>query len=227
MPSALLEPEIGKAAPMPKNILVVYEGGGYDGCIWEWNAFMFQCHGGFRDIYSSGHRGIDTKEGALEFLQDEGRQSGAHAEIIDLKDPKATMKFTTEHCATIVLATLRAASMEKGISMSWKCGCCGDIRSHQCAANPEDFRCAGGITILPNMLICDSCECSHSCIYCGEFWEDNESFVNGYCEYCGKDRCTACEGEFKNPEELEDGQCSVCRSIEIPNPDQLDLPFDG
>ena len=50
--------------------LVQYQGGGYDGCFWEWN-FFYLDGDKFHDIYSSGRAGITTKEKALELLESE------------------------------------------------------------------------------------------------------------------------------------------------------------
>jgi len=56
--------EIGgiPAETLPPNSLISYRGGGYDGCIWEWNYAYIDEHGKFHDIYSSDHRGCRTRE---------------------------------------------------------------------------------------------------------------------------------------------------------------------
>jgi hypothetical protein len=43
-----------------KNCIVAYEGGGYDGCMCEWNYAYFDKEGKFADIYSSGIAGCKT-----------------------------------------------------------------------------------------------------------------------------------------------------------------------
>ena len=56
---------------MKTNILVQYSGGGYDGCIWEWNFFYIDEYGVFNDIYSSGCGGIDNLSDAELLIVDD------------------------------------------------------------------------------------------------------------------------------------------------------------
>jgi len=50
----------------PKNVLVCYQGGGYDGCYWEWNFFYFNADREFVDIHSSGRDGITDPDDAYQ-----------------------------------------------------------------------------------------------------------------------------------------------------------------
>jgi len=54
---------------MKTNILVQYSGGGYSGCIWEWNYFYIDKQETFHDIQSSGCAGIDNKQDAMELIE--------------------------------------------------------------------------------------------------------------------------------------------------------------
>ena len=50
--------------------------------------------------------------------------------------------------------------------------------------NPKHF---GGIAYSDNEKICEECYSLHCCGYCGEYWDDNETFdEEGFCEYCQK-----------------------------------------
>ena len=51
-----------------KNVLVQYQGGGYDGCFWEWNFFFIDKDEKFHDIFSSGREGITNQKNADELL---------------------------------------------------------------------------------------------------------------------------------------------------------------
>ena len=53
------------------NTLYQYQGGGYDGCHWEWNFFFIDKEGKFHDIFSSGRAGITDKVRA-DIVEDEG-----------------------------------------------------------------------------------------------------------------------------------------------------------
>ena len=45
-----------------KDTLVSYKGGGYDGCFWEWNYFLWNGEGKFENLFASGYKGIVTEE---------------------------------------------------------------------------------------------------------------------------------------------------------------------
>lgn len=45
---------------IPNETLVLYQGGGYDGCFWEWNSFFIDKEGKFHDLGSSGYLGCDN-----------------------------------------------------------------------------------------------------------------------------------------------------------------------
>jgi len=48
--------------PTPTSLLVMYQGGGYDGCFWEWNFFAFDRDGKFFNIFTSGRDGVKTED---------------------------------------------------------------------------------------------------------------------------------------------------------------------
>jgi len=77
----------------PKNILVQYQGGGYDGCFWEWNFFCFDKDGVFHDIFSSGRCGITEKKKALDLLAEENE----HTYIYDLTNSANIKEFNDEN----------------------------------------------------------------------------------------------------------------------------------
>ncbi len=49
---------------LQNNTIYQYQGGGYDGCFWEWNFFFIDKDGNFHDIFSSGRNGITDIESA-------------------------------------------------------------------------------------------------------------------------------------------------------------------
>ncbi len=55
-----------------KNTLYQYQGGGYSGCIWEWNFFFIDKNGKFHDIYSSGSAGITDFESVEGLVKIDG-----------------------------------------------------------------------------------------------------------------------------------------------------------
>lgn len=52
---------------MKNTILVEYQGGGYEGCFWEWNYFLISS-GQFYNLHATGRKGITAMEAARELL---------------------------------------------------------------------------------------------------------------------------------------------------------------
>ena len=77
---------------MKTNILVQYSGGGYSGCIWEWNFFYTDKQGMFHDIYSSGCAGIDNMQDAAGFLE----QDKSSTYVYDLNNEQDIESFSKE-----------------------------------------------------------------------------------------------------------------------------------
>ena len=50
------------------NTIVQYKGGGYDGCIWEWNYAYLDSQGEFHCIVATGYRGCRTFGELRDFL---------------------------------------------------------------------------------------------------------------------------------------------------------------
>ena len=89
-----------------KNILVEYKGGGYSGCFWEWNYFLFDNDGDFFNLFSSGYKGIGTKEKAIEMLNQNDRKDGIT--IVDLNDRNEIMEFINAGNAANMVALAKS-----------------------------------------------------------------------------------------------------------------------
>ena len=88
---------------MKTNILVQYQGGGYDGCFWEWNYFYIDKQGIFHDIQSSGRAGIDNMQDAEQLIEQD--KSGMY--IYDLSNEQDIETFSKESNAYHVIAVLQ------------------------------------------------------------------------------------------------------------------------
>jgi len=176
-----------------KNILVVYQGGGYDGCFWEWNHFLFDDKGEFHVIFASGSAGIKKVEAALEFMADPERFEEDKAEIIHLDKEGDIDHFQKEWNAGFVVETVRRVNFIYEEAdflppMWFKCDDCGEkVYERGCSDVPEG---AGGIMIVHTKKYCEECYCCHHCPYCAEFFEDTSVFdtETGYCEYCNAEQ---------------------------------------
>lgn len=80
---------------MKTNILVQYQGGSYDGCIWEWNFFYIDKQEMFHDIQSSGCAGIDNKQDAEQLIE----QDTSHTYVYDLDNGQDIETFSRENHA--------------------------------------------------------------------------------------------------------------------------------
>jgi len=182
---------------MHKNMLVQYEGGGYDGCFWEWNFFLFDSEGKFHVIYASGRQGIETEEEALKLLKikDDSQDSDTgrfQPYVYNLTDENSIDEFQSEvNEGQVIVVTNKVnriyESAGKDFPMWWKCDICEEKVSEGFA---EGFEGCGGIAVQATQKVCADCYCSHSCPYCGEFYEDISDFNDeGYCEFCAEEKC--------------------------------------
>ena len=162
-----------------KNTLVKYQGGGYDGCFWEWNFAYYDINGNFNDVYSSGCSGCKTHEKLQEVLLD------IHTRTYDLDSQKDVDNFVDNTIASLVMGVAKWLDKNIGIGLEGKCYDCGhkDIISEMLTCNPEG---QGGIVISDTGLICYDCYYEHKCSDCGEFYEDRGTLdsENNLCEYC-------------------------------------------
>ena len=96
-----------------KDTLLVYRGGGYDGCIWEFNAALWDKHGKFHDIHSSGYAGLfryrgsdhscvtatdDAEQAALKLIE----LNGHDTDTFDLTDEKEVTDFNKTYAVNFV-----------------------------------------------------------------------------------------------------------------------------
>ena len=151
-----------------KNTLVQYEGGGYDGCLWEYNFFLYDDKGKFHNIFSSGQNGCETEQEAQDVLE-----NNENVEIIDITDEKQIDKFQLENNVSFVLGVVRKVNEIYKENKVWcTCDYCGE-KIYE-SGEVEGFKGAGGFQIIATQKICDSCYSLHTCGYCGEFWEEIE-----------------------------------------------------
>jgi hypothetical protein len=157
-----------------KSKLHQYKGGGYDGCIWEWNFCYHDDKGKWHDIFSSGSAGIKKEEDfdidKIEFtypLTQEG-----------LDD------FAKTSNAQQVLGTLRTLN-KGGYDFQLKCSKCETLCDPY-EMELIDWHGCGGIAITADNYICSDCLCNGSCGYCGEYiGEEAKRYgENDYCYDC-------------------------------------------
>lgn len=170
-----------------KNKLLVYQGGGYDGCFWEWNAGYFDCDGEWRAIRASGCKGIpDYKvEEALAMTRQvkAGKEDGV---LIPFSAARLFRKFDEEFNPSLVVGVVRHLR-DEGIS------CRAVILCDECKTELDtelvhfvNFSSDGGCSFTPKRKICDDCFLSKVCQDCAERCSyeelyDSEPIFHGRC----------------------------------------------
>lgn len=159
---------------MPTNLLVFYQGGGYDGCIWEWNYFSFDKDGKFHNLFASGRAGIKTEEEALNL-------SDTHP--YDLTNDEDIREFQRENPAPTVIALVKNLNSGKygeyANKLYFVCDDC-DANVYE-GGQAVDWHGCGGIMSTADRMVCDDCYSAHTCSECGEYDKDTV------------DMCTECE----------------------------------
>jgi hypothetical protein len=134
-----------------KDALVLYHGGGYDGCFWEWNAFYLDLEGAFHDLGSSGYAGCqDLKKFADNFNDDYER----NAEFFNEKN---LVEFVDNFNPGVVVGCLRFLAEHTEWDLpGLKCDCCGERVQFE-DVHFDDYQSEGGIVITAYGVICEDC----------------------------------------------------------------------
>ncbi len=164
-----------------KNILVAYQGGGYDGCFWEWNWFSFDRDGKFHNIFSSGSMGIKTEEQAAAMVNE--KEEGVY--IYDLTSDANIDTFQNEHAAPHVVGLVEKINAgeygEYDQKIWFTCDKCDEKVFGE--GHLEDWHGCGGIASTADTKLCEDCHSSHTCMDCGEYSEEVED-NGGRCNSC-------------------------------------------
>ena len=107
-----------------KNCLVQYQGGGYDGCYWEWNFFYIDREENFHDVFSSGCGGCNTEKRAIELLDENKKSSSLFIYNLDIfNDSKDFSESANPHNVKMVLQWFN----ENDIDFYCFCSECGQV----------------------------------------------------------------------------------------------------
>jgi len=178
-----------------KNLLVQYQGGGYDGCFWEWNYFIFDKEGTFHDIGSSGRNGITDEQTAKDYLSDDYNQECIDYFLVDMNDPESIEHFSKSSNDGHVRHVTDQINEIYGFQyeeypMFWICDYC-ERKTYDIGVN-SSYQGCGGIAISMEGKVCDDCESIRSCGYCGEFHDNPDNLVNGDYGFFSGDKCIYC-----------------------------------
>lgn len=180
----------------PRSVLIQYQGGGYDGCHWEWNYLLFDARGKFHVIAASGRKGITNRQAALDLLAAKPDKFGfksAEFYSYSLKSTKALNEFQSKCAATHVAGVVEAVNTIVGKPvMFWKCDGCLR-KQHSSEMFHDGYRGNGGIGVQMLGKLCVDCYSIGICDRCSEYDADdkikatdssgNELYC---CEYCSE-----------------------------------------
>lgn len=174
-----------------RNILVQYKGGGYDGCMWEWNYALFDKEGKFYSIYNTGNNGCTSKQQLVDLTKDKENEIRKDFYLYNFSNVQDLKQFSEESNVQNILGVAQwIEKNQPNISENYIpliCGYCKeDKNSDDIKLNDEDYCGDGGIGVQYNSLICSSCNAIYSCAQCGEFYgKDNDELNDvGMCKYC-------------------------------------------
>lgn len=203
---------------MKPGTLVIYEGGGYDGCIWEWNTFVVTAPDTIVEIHSSGRKGV-WAQGFGYFEQ--GRQKRqfnmdnfihvlhGHDMSADLGTQAGRREINSFIGCYALAVARKLEDLDLGYNVELQCCECGKHFD-----STEEFlldhgydRGDGGVGVVNDHLVCGTCYNSTICSECGERYEEGtETRTPGgcYCEWCVKQAVRRFEeADMEEYEELE------------------------
>lgn len=164
---------------MKTNILVQYQGGGYDGCFWEWNYFYIDKQGTFHNIQSSGYAGIETL-GEAQILLDGDRKHY----VYNLNNKQDIETFSKESHPAHVFGVLQwFEDNEPDVGFFAIClACQGRITSYD------------DMVIENSDILCYECYCTGECPCCESYVGDDELEPVNPNEHYGYDFiCSNCK----------------------------------
>lgn len=166
------------------NCLVQYQGGGYSGCIWEWNYFLIDSQGKFHDIFSSGRNGISKEEQLVNFDFDD-----KDVYIYDLTDQKSIDEFVKESNEDNVVMVAKILQ-DFGYDLHGECDDCEQLFSLS-EAEHSSYKGDGGIGVVYTGIVCPECYQLGTCEDCYEYFGQEEiTYIESKeiacCEYCAE-----------------------------------------
>ncbi|HDY88533.1 hypothetical protein LCGC14_0360410 [marine sediment metagenome] len=140
-----------------KDRLLYYQGGGYSGCIWEWNFCFWDADGKWHNLFSTGCSGVKTEIEALKIVETLEHK----AEVVKLMDKKCFEKFQENNNAHLVLSIAQQLNDKHGYSLEVKCTEC------ECSFVADDYE---RDTATDNYnIICSDCLSIGTCDVCNEY----------------------------------------------------------
>lgn len=188
---------ISHVSEVKPNTIVQYKGGGYDGCIYEWNYAYFDAEGKFHSIFASGYKGCKNVEKLQEiFDYDESRYRQAmrdraagfssrydpELDLYELDNPEEIQRFGRQTpISHLIFVAKWFGDNHIPLTLTVKCDECGEIVP-VIGCDGEGVHGIGGTQMEYNKIVCPECESRGRCAYCGDYvGEENLNPDSGYC----------------------------------------------
>lgn len=155
--------------------LVAYHGGGYDGCMWEWNYAFYDAHRRFYPILATGRSGASDREEMIV----EGHLIDSHTTFYDLACPEDQKDLARSEPVDFLIHIARwfhddaphEMSEEDGanLSVGFFCDECDEFHDDATYARGVHPSGDGGIHISNDDIVCDECYAAGMCDCCSEY----------------------------------------------------------
>ncbi len=174
------------------NILVQYDGGGYDGCIWEYNYFYIDKQGTFENIAASGTGGITDLKDAMDLLENNGNSFSTDVSVYSLDSEENMKRFAEETACPHVLGVIRWFNNYNSPDAE-PFAICSECEQKIFDADEIhliDIHGCGGIMSTADNMLCYECYGAGICDVCNEYNKTtrfDQETEQAVCEYCLED----------------------------------------
>jgi len=201
------------------NKIIMYEGGGYSGCFWEYNAVLMH-EGTLHDIYTSGRDGVPLFTGSDTPVSDKGVIADALKHIdqhssweVDLSSQESIDNLTDRVPASFTESVLQLAECITDENYDVKCSMCKEHVPLSDTNMSSPHGC-GGIVTCCDDYICEDCYNMGSCPWCNEYVTREELGAHNACEDCIKIALAGTEAEAR-VEELRDVITAGAQQVDV------------
>jgi hypothetical protein len=168
------------------NSICVYKGGGYSGCVWEWNCCFFDKDGQFHNVHASGSMGCTTKE---DFDREYAGWTDDDYAFFDVHSQEKMKEFVETFNPNIVLGTASWLRNKMNITIKIPCSDCGGLfECDEIDGYGSEYQ--GGIVYTFERLVCHNCRNENYCVRCDCKFEDCDEAEDeqyfGHCKDCYK-----------------------------------------
>ena len=167
-----------------KNLLVMYKGGVYAGCVWEWNFCFWDDNGEWHDLYSSGRDGIETEDKTIEALAEDDSRINY---VVNLTNEEDIAYWQKEFNAYLVHNIADKINTNYYGVIKLQCNECS------CSYYPDDMQYVDKYT-----LVCGECVSLGSCVACDEFVGGDNLHILPECLYDEGPVCEFCKDHFES-----------------------------